>query len=72
MANIDYGFKVKEEEERERGLDSHLQEEKTNSSKAFNKLSFPTTGQITRVSTTLGVADSPPNIRGEDTAQMND
>lgn len=56
MANTDYGFKVKEEEEREKKgmFDSHPQEEKVNSSKAFNKLSSPTTGQITRVSTTLG------------------
>lgn len=40
--------------ERKGMLDSHPQEEKANSSKAFNELSSPTTGQITRVSTTLG------------------
>lgn len=70
MTNIDCGFKVKEEEERERGcLIVTLGKRRPTLPKHLTSLPrarSPESAQHWEVS------DSPPNIGGEDTAQMND
>lgn len=72
MANIDYGFKVKEEE-KERGCSIvTLGKRRPTLPKHLTSFHPRPRARSPESAQHWEVSDSPPNIGGEDTAQMND